>query len=113
MSTLGIDFSDPTLTGVLAAVGVILAAVAAVTGLVSVWQGRRSWRTSRLPELQAQRNRTSAGVVQLTIVNAGGGVAAGTSFLLVSGNHKVRGTPWLWSTPARRTAPWRSSRAWA
>jgi hypothetical protein len=77
---------------VLTAVGVVLALIAALTGSVSVLQGRRAWLASSRPMLfMTARRNVDTGVVTLDVHNAGGGVALGTTLLFISGSSVARG----------------------
>jgi hypothetical protein len=87
------DFSDTTTIGILTAVGVALAAIAAITGVVSVQQGSRAWRASSRPLLQMLVSRhPTTGICTITLLNSGGGTALGTTILFVSGSSVARGT---------------------
>lgn len=86
------DFSDTTTIGILTALGVVVATIAAVTGIVSVWQGRRAWKASSRPLLYMTAFRhPETGVVTLDLINSGGGVALGTTLLFVVGSSVARG----------------------
>jgi hypothetical protein len=88
-----LDFSDTTTIGVLTAIGVVLAAIAAGTGIVSVRQGRRQWQSSSQPLLYLTAfSHPETGVVTLELLNSGGSVALGTSLLYVSGSSVARGS---------------------
>ena len=87
----GLDLSDDAV--LIAAIGTALALVAAVAAIVGVWQNRRSWRASHLPELHLQvTDPRPDGSVNVILLNGGGGPAKGTSFLLVVGDGVMRGT---------------------
>lgn len=87
-----LDFSDTTTIGILTAVGVVLAAIAAGTGIVSVRQGKRQWQASSRPLLYMTAARhPETGVVTLELLNSGGSVALGTTRLFVSGSSVARG----------------------
>jgi predicted RND superfamily exporter protein len=78
------DFSDAQTIGILTAIGMILALVAAVTGIISVRQGARAWRASQRPLLQAfVTQNPEDGLVTATISNTGAGSANGTTFVIV------------------------------
>ncbi len=86
------DFSDTTTIGVLTAIGLALSAIAAITGIVSVRQGSRAWRSSSRPLLHmAVARHPTTGECTLTLLNAGGGTALGTTFLFVIGSSVARG----------------------
>jgi hypothetical protein len=86
------DFSDTTTIGILTALGVVVATIAAVTGVVSVLQGRRAWKASARPSLYMTAVRhPKTGAVTLDLINSGGGVALGTTLLLVIGSSVARG----------------------
>jgi hypothetical protein len=83
------DFSDTTTIGIFT---IVLAGVAAVTGIVSVLQGKRQWRASSRPLLYMTAfGHPETGVVTLEFLNSGGSVALGTTFLFVSGSSVARG----------------------
>jgi hypothetical protein len=86
------DFSDAQTIGILTATGMILALVAAVTGIISVRQGARAWRASQRPLLQAfVTQNPEDGLVTATISNTGAGSANGTTFVIVFGDSFVWG----------------------
>jgi hypothetical protein len=92
LTAIGVpEFSDSTL-GVLTALGVALAAIAAITGIVSVRQGSRAWRAASRPLLHMTVFRDpETGVCTIEILNSGGGTALGATLLFVSGSYEARG----------------------
>jgi hypothetical protein len=88
-----LDFSDTTTIGVLTAVGVVFALIAAITGVVSVRQGRRAWQASSRPLLYMTAfQHPETGIVTFDLLNSGGSVALGTTILFVTGSCAARGS---------------------
>lgn len=76
----------------LTAVGVALAAIAALTGVVSVRQGSRAWQAASRPLLYMTAfGHPETGEVTLELLNSGGSPALGTTLLFISGSSVARG----------------------
>jgi hypothetical protein len=74
------------------AAAAVFAAFAAAAAWATVRLNYRQWRASRLPELRGQMvRRERTGKIELTILNAGAGVARGVGFCAVYGGEYVAG----------------------
>lgn len=72
--------------------GPVFAFFAACGALGAVLQARRSFATTRLPQLNGYWINRNDGKVMLKIDNTGGGYGRVPSFCVVTGDHRVRGS---------------------